>query len=208
MNVADGLLSMKVSNKFVYQSGKLEFRVVQIAFLKLKKLVKLIRWLLIALLGLIFIGLLIPQNFKNPVIGASSKDYNQDSFWYYPWGKSITHKGVDIFAKKDTPIVSSTNGIVLYTGEIRQGGNVILILGPKWRVHYYAHLEQINCTPWSMVNQNITIGSVGNSGNAKGKPAHLHYSIITLIPYLWQIDDDRQGWKKMFYLNPIEFLNQ
>ncbi|EMP01631.1 hypothetical protein LEP1GSC171_1035 [Leptospira santarosai str. HAI1380] len=32
--------------------------------------------------------------------GANQSSYSIDSFWFYPWGKSITHKGVDIFAKK------------------------------------------------------------------------------------------------------------
>jgi len=58
----------------------------------------------------------------------------------------------------------------------------------------------------SFVNTNSTIGTVGTSGNAVGKPPHLHYSILTIIPYVWRIDSDRQGWKKMFYLNPIEYL--
>lgn len=44
------------------------------------------------------------------------------------------------------------------------------------------------------------------TGNAKGKPPHLHYSIITLFPYLWRVDRSEQGWKKMFYLNPIAYL--
>jgi peptidoglycan LD-endopeptidase LytH len=70
------------------------------------------------LLFIIFIGLLFPQRFVNPVLGADNKSYNSKSFWFYPWGKSGTHKGVDIFAKEGTIIQSSTTGIVLFTGEI------------------------------------------------------------------------------------------
>ena len=43
------------------------------------------------------IGLIIPYNFQNPVEGGKNKDYHPQSYWYYPWGTSITHKGVDIF---------------------------------------------------------------------------------------------------------------
>ena len=158
-------------------------------------------------LAIVFIlGLAIPQNLQMPVEGATSADYNAKSFWYYPWGKSITHKGVDIFAKKGTNIFSSTKGLVLFTGSISMGGNVILILGPKWRLHYYAHLESIINKKFSFIDQNTPIGTVGDSGNAKGKSPHLHYSIITLIPYPWQIDNAKQGWRKMFYLNPIPFF--
>lgn len=166
------------------------------------------RKILIAIVIILSIGFLIPQNFKIPVQGATSADYNSESFWYYPWGKSITHKGVDIFAKKGVEINSSTSGIVLYVGEIDLGGKVVLILGPKWRLHYYAHLNEVKTSSFSIVNSKTIIGAVGSSGNAVGKPPHLHYSILTIFPYIWKLDSDRQGWKKMFYLNPIDYLNK
>ncbi len=141
-----------------------------------------------------------------PVEGATKADYNHESFWYYPWGRSVTHKGVDVFARKGTNVFSSTPGIVLYTGKISMGGNVVLVLDPKWRLHYYAHLDSITTSFLSLVNGNKSIGTVGASGNAAGKPPHLHYSIITMIPYPWRVDSEKQGWKKMFYLNPVSFI--
>lgn len=160
----------------------------------------------VTILIIIFIGYVIPENFSMPVQGATSKDYNDKSFWYYPWGKSVTHKGVDIFAKKGTQLNSATSGIVLYTGNVSMGGNVVVILGPKWKLHYYAHLDRISTSSLSIVSKKEKIGTIGNSGNAKGKSPHLHYSIATIIPYPWRIDNDRQGWKKMFYLNPITHI--
>lgn len=162
--------------------------------------------IMLIVLIILTIGFIIPQNLKMPVKGATKSDYNQDSFWYYPWGKSGTHKGVDIFAKKGTDVTSSTNGMVVKTGENKMGGKYIMVLGPKWRIHYYAHLNEIKTSSFSFVSNKSVIGTVGNSGNAKGKSPHLHYSIITTLPYLWRIDGDKQGWKKMFYLNPISFL--
>jgi len=157
---------------------------------------------------IIVIGLILPQRFSMPVDGATKTDYNQKSFWYYPWGKSITHKGVDIFAKNGTNLSSSVSGLVIYCGKIKMGGNVILILGPKWRFHYYAHLNEIKTNSFSWASREEIIGTVGASGNAVGKPPHLHYSIVTPIPYFWRIDKDRQAWKKMFYLNPIDYLEE
>ena len=163
--------------------------------------------IVLAVVVIILIGLVLPQNFKMPVQGANSSDYNHKSFWAYPWGKSITHKGVDIFAKKGTNIRSSVSGLVLYAGEIPYGGKVVLLLGPKWRLHYFAHMKENKTTSLSLVSQKSTIGTVGDSGNAKGKPSHLHYSIVTLIPYPWRYDSKcKQGWRKMFYLNPIDYL--
>ncbi len=149
--------------------------------------------------------MLLPQKFKMPVIGATKKDFNAKSFWYYPWGKSVTHKGVDVFAKKGTPIHSSTPGVVMWTGNIAMGGNVVLILGPKWRLHYYAHLQECKTHMFSFTNQEL-IGLVGDSGNAKGKSPHLHYSVVTMVPFPWRMDDSKQGWKKMFYLDPMSYL--
>lgn len=165
----------------------------------LKRLFKVIGVLLI-------LGFAIPQDLKMPVEGATASDYNSKSFWHYPWGTSVTHKGVDIFAKSGTSIFSSTRGVVLSTGTAGKGGNYVLILGPKWRLHYYAHLNAVNAKILQYVNASSEIGTVGASGNAKGKSPHLHYAIVTLIPYLWRMDADRQGWKKSFYLNPISYL--
>lgn len=160
----------------------------------------------IVVIAIFIIGFLIPQNLKMPVSGATKSDYHPESFWYYPWGKSVTHKGVDVFARKGTRINAATSGLVLYSGKIPIGGKIVLVLGPKWRLHYYAHLDKINTRPLAVVTNKSNIGTVGATGNAAGKPPHLHYSIITPIPYVWRIDSDRQGWKKMFYLNPIEYL--
>mgnify|MGYP002777391982 CR=1 FL=1 len=156
---------------------------------------------------IILTGFLIPQHFVNPVLNATQKDYNQKSFWFYPWGKSGVHKGVDIFAKEGTPVLSASGGLVVYQGYLSRGGNVILILGPKWRLHYYAHLQTMDVNIFSLTGFKEKIGTVGTTGNAQGKPPHLHYSIISLFPYWWRKDNDRLGWLKMFYLNPIDYLN-
>ena len=168
---------------------------------RLKKLVLLF-------LLFIAIGFLIPQSFEMPVQKANLKSYSQHSFWAYPWGKSVTHKGVDIFAKKGTSIQSSTYGLVIYKGKFSRGGNVVMVLGPKWRVHYYAHLDSTRTSQFSVVSTNTEIGTVGTTGNAAGKPPHLHYTIKSIFPYPWRYDSGIQGWRKMFYLNPIQYLNR
>ncbi|TYC17150.1 M23 family metallopeptidase [Bizionia gelidisalsuginis] len=141
-----------------------------------------------------------------PVNGATTSDFNSKSYWCYPWRKSVTHKGVDILAKKGTKISAATSGLVLCSGTIRMGGNIVVILDPKWRLHYYAHLNDLKTSTLSMVTKKPTIGTIGTNGNAAGKSQHLHYAIAPIIPYIWRIDTDRQGWRKMFYLNPIDFL--
>lgn len=154
---------------------------------------KIFGWIFLIIL---VIGLLYPQNFSMPVDGATKSSYNQKSFWFYPWGTSGTHKGVDIFARQGTPVRSSTSGLVIYTGQLKLGGNIVLVLGPKWRLHYYAHLHEINTSNFSFVANGEQLGSVGTTGNAAGKPPHLHYCLVTpfLISGSW-IAINRAGRK-------------
>lgn len=144
----------------------------------------------------------LPAKTIIPVQNASSNDWDKHSFWFHPWGESGVHKGIDIFAKKGTPTIASTSGIVLFKGKIRLGGNVVAILDRKWRIHYYAHLQTQDVHALEWVSQGEKIGAVGDSGNAAGKPPHLHYSILSLIPCISEITLEKEGWKRMFYLNP------
>ena len=169
---------------------------------KIKRLYKA----LIVSTAVLLSGLLLPGSLSIPVKNASSDDWNKDTFWYEPWGISGVHKGIDIFAETSTPIISPTQGIVLYTGEIPMGGNVVVMLAGKWRIHHFAHLDEINTSTGSYLSQHELIGTVGDTGNAKDKQPHLHYSIVSLIPYIWKIDNETQGWKKMFFLNPVDYF--
>lgn len=159
-----------------------------------------------SLIGIALVVLLIPQHPIIPVKGASRKDWNPKSFWYYPWGKSLTHKGIDIFAKEGTPVLSAVPGLVLYAGTIGMGGKVVLMISSKWRLHYYAHLQHIQTGLLRWVSQGKVIGSVGTTGNAVGKSPHLHYSIVSALPLFWRMDSSIHGWKKAFYLNPDELI--
>ena len=98
------------------------------------------------------------------------------------WGaarsQGRTHEGIDIFAPRGTPIQATTQGIVSKVGDNTLGGKVVVIVGPGGAGHYYAHLEDyadISANDW--VNTGDIIGYVGDSGNAKGTPPHVHYGI-------------------------------
>lgn len=155
----------------------------------------------------VLVGFVIPERKTIPVQGATPSDWNANTFWYEPWGSSGVHKGIDIFANKGVPVIASTDMIILYRGRIKKGGNIIVGLGPKWRLHYFAHLEKIDESIgfYSPVSQ--VIGTVGDTGNALGKQAHLHFSILSLIPIPWLADGSTQGYKKAFYLNPIKYFD-
>ena len=148
------------------------------------------------------------NDLRIPVKGATTSSWNSNSFWAYPWGRSVTHKGIDIFAKKGTGVLAARSGLVIYAGKMGRGGTVALVLSPDLRHYYYAHLNSLNCSKYRWLRKGEKLGTVGDTGNAKGKPPHLHFSITTLIPYPWLADNAVQGHKKAIYLDPNKYLQQ
>ena len=154
------------------------------------------------------LGLLAPESAVVPVQGATARDWNARSFWYQPWGASGVHKGIDVFAPQGRPVGAAGPALVVYAAELGRGGRVVAVLGPRWRVHYYAHLDKRHATALSWVGRGEALGTVGTSGNAAGKPPHLHYSVVSLLPLPWRFSGETQGWKRMFFLDPHELLRQ
>ena len=103
---------------------------------------------------------------------------NLTDTWGAARSQGRSHEGIDIFAERGTPIQSTTQGIVSKVGENNLGGRVVVVVGPGGAGHYYAHLEDYaDIAPNDWVNQGDIIGYVGDSGNAKGTPPHVHYGI-------------------------------
>jgi murein DD-endopeptidase MepM/ murein hydrolase activator NlpD len=153
-------------------------------------------------------GYLIPGNISSPIEPQNITKIDPESFWYYPWGESGVHKGVDIFCEKGTAILSPVSGFVISNNYGSIGGNYVYIIGAKWRTYYFAHMDTVFVNVCRFVKRGDIIGRVGNTGNVAGKPAHLHFAIETLFPYVWLYDSKAvEGWKKMYYLNPLKELN-
>lgn len=161
----------------------------------------------IFIIGLVISGLLVPEKMIIPVEDATTMDWNHETFWFEPWGSSGVHKGIDIFGEKGKPVIAATTGVVVFVGSLSKGGNAVAILGPKWRIHYYSHLNSYSVNHGDFVSRGDSIGALGDTGNAAGKQPHLHYSILTLVPMPWLITFESQGWKRMFYLDPHQKLS-
>lgn len=157
-----------------------------------KKLLKIIL-ILFGLCVFAFMYARIPEAIVMPVLNADRNSYDQHSFGAPRVGHK--HRGVDIFARKGTPVLSATSGIVVYTGVLSLGGNVVIVLSPTLKFHYYAHLNDIQANKFQFVSSGEQIGTVGKTGNARNTPAHLHYSISYFSPFL-------------YYLNPVPLLNR
>jgi SH3-like domain-containing protein/biotin carboxyl carrier protein len=113
----------------------------------------------------------------NPVSGADNKSIQ--SFWGDSReGGKRRHEGVDIFARKGTPVIAPTNGTVSRVGTSKLGGKVVWMHDQKrGHSYYFAHLDSQFVKPGTRVKQGDILGTVGNTGNARHTPAHLHFGI-------------------------------
>ena len=59
------------------------------------------------------------------------------------------------------------------------GGRQVWVLGPGREAHYYAHLQDWapGLRAHDVVEPGDVLGPVGDSGNARGTPPHLHYGV-------------------------------
>jgi murein DD-endopeptidase MepM/ murein hydrolase activator NlpD len=112
-----------------------------------------------------------------PVSGKSNRDVW--SFFGDPRdGGRRLHKGIDIFARRGTPVVAAVDGIVRRVRDKGLGGKQVW-LSDRQRAQslYYAHLDSQLVTEGQRVRAGDTLGLVGNTGNAKNTRPHLHFSI-------------------------------
>ncbi|WP_454800783.1 peptidoglycan DD-metalloendopeptidase family protein [Mucilaginibacter phyllosphaerae] len=90
------------------------------------------------------------------------------------------HEGVDIFAPKRTPAIAAADGTVTGVSVNNLGGNVVFMRpADADYTLYYAHLDVQTVQPGQNVVIGDTIGLVGNTGNARTTPPHLHFGIYT-----------------------------
>lgn len=139
-----------------------------------------------------------PDQLHMPI--ASLKARALRDTWHAARASGRRHEGIDIFARKGTPVVSTTEGILLRQGENALGGNVVWVLGPAGHRHYYAHLDEFADLPAGQrIAAGTVLGYVGNTGNARTTPPHLHYGIYTregaINPYPLLAGTDAQAKK-------------
>lgn len=99
----------------------------------------------------------------------------------YDFGRSFAaprHLGVDIFAPRGTPVLAVTSGHARATIEPK-GGNVAYLDADDGWSYFFGHLDK-----WALpvlrpggarVMAGEPVGRVGNTGNASGKPPHVHF---------------------------------
>ncbi len=137
-------------------------------------------------------------------------------------GGKREHHGVDIFAKRHTPIIAPVDGRVRFVGTRGIGGEVVWLRDIKrGNSLYFAHLEEFRVKQYDRVKVGDTLGTVGNSGNARTTAPHLHFGIyrngpVDPYPYIvaeheragiYEPDTSLLG-KKVQFTNQVFLLNQ
>lgn len=100
------------------------------------------------------------------------------------------HDGIDLASPFGTPIMASSDGIVIDTGYDTSAGNYVIIRHGNGLFSNYFHMSEIGITKGNNVKAGTIIGFVGSTGNSTGN--HLHYGIST------------EEWSG--YINPADYL--
>ncbi len=108
-----------------------------------------------------------------PVAGLMTDGYGRRSDPFT--GRRAFHKGLDISARRGTPVQAPADGVVVFAG--RNGG-----LGKSVRIAHgfgfttvYGHLDSISVEPGDEIRRGDEVGALGNSGRSNGP--HLHYEV-------------------------------
>ena len=95
-------------------------------------------------------------------------------------GGKRSHEGVDIFAPRGTPVIAPVDGVVRAADERGIGGKVVWLEDNEHSQNlYFAHLNDWNVKKGDRVKTGDTLGFVGNTGNARTTPPHLHFGIYS-----------------------------
>lgn len=111
--------------------------------------------------------------------------------WNDPRSGGRRHQGTDLLAQIGVPLMAIEDGTHERTTQGGLGGLSVYLLGDSGARYYYAHLDEAeDFVEGQRVHAGQVIGTVGDSGNAKGSP-HLH---------LQWAPDGETGWANPYPL--------
>jgi murein DD-endopeptidase MepM/ murein hydrolase activator NlpD len=98
--------------------------------------------------------------------------------WGFPRSGGRTHKGVDMFAPRGTPVVAVVDGRIKFSSN-SLGGLSTHLYADNGTVYYYTHLDghPSDIKSGQRVAKGTIVGFVGNSGNARYTSPHNHFEI-------------------------------
>jgi murein DD-endopeptidase MepM/ murein hydrolase activator NlpD len=110
-----------------------------------------------------------------PVVGGAqfSDDFGG------PRAETGFHQGIDLFSANGTPLVAVHDGTLFRVGWNRLGGWRLWLDDGQGNYFYYAHMSAYSdlARDGAQVHAGDVIGYMGDTGDAKGTPFHLHFEI-------------------------------
>lgn len=97
-------------------------------------------------------------------------------------GQGRRHDAIDIMAPRGTPVLASSDGVVMKLFRSKRGGTTLYQMGPDRRtVYYYAHLDGYapGIAEGQALRRGEVLGFVGNTGDAGPGNYHLHFEVST-----------------------------
>lgn len=91
-------------------------------------------------------------------------------------GEREFHKGVDIAARKSTPVYAPADGMVTSYGPNGGFGNFLVINHGYGIVTRYGHLKKAYVEPGKQVHKGDIVACIGSTGRSTGP--HVHYEVL------------------------------
>ncbi|MGB9772798.1 MAG: peptidoglycan DD-metalloendopeptidase family protein [Bacteroidota bacterium] len=101
-----------------------------------------------------------------PVVGYVTQGFNpQDG-----------HFGIDIAARRGTPVTAAAEGVVLFAGWTYDSGNMVILSHGQNILTFYKHNQSLLAHLGERVNRGEPIALLGDSGHTSMGP-HLHFEV-------------------------------
>ena len=112
-----------------------------------------------------------------PLAGPAA--WSNDWHAYRPCPYPHLHEGLDMFANRGTPAVAVANGVLDEKGVSSMSGLYVELTDRKGIQYFYDHFEAFgpHLHQGMRVHQGQVLGFVGNTGDARGGPTHLHFEV-------------------------------
>ena len=128
-------------------------------------------------------SLTLPEKFEpptaSPIAGVEMEDILSCGYGMrtHPvFKKRQFHRGIDLKGKSGTPVLTTADGKVIYSGEDGKYGITVRILHEDGYVTVYAHLSEQVVARGERVILGQKIGAIGSTGASTGP--HLHYEVL------------------------------
>lgn len=120
----------------------------------------------------------IVGEFAIPVLFGIELDDITPDFGDPRGGGTRSHEGQDFMAPLGTPIVSPTEAVVTSIGTGPSAGKYVYTRNPGGETFRYMHLDEFGpIKAGDVLKVGDLIGTVGDTGNAMGVAAHLHFEV-------------------------------